>query len=354
MSEPIPIPETQAIPEVLGSPFDIAKVGPEDVVRLYLTGKTENTVLAYRQGLRRFAGFVTGNPEDTIGAIKVFLTAEVGKAHAIVHAWRQHLLDEGRAPKTINHRISILSGIVDLANRLAPDLVPWRLYAKGLRLPDETVRETAGIGGDGVRAILRRAEELAVDPIGKRNACILWLLACGGLRIGEVLSLDLEHVNLTARTIKIKGKGQRKRKVIKLRKGTNHLAALRRWVKARGRKSGPLFVSWQGSTIRDGRRVALRKTDRRLSQRSADRMVKRIARAALGDAVGGGVRCHGFRHDAATEALTIFKGDIRKVQKFTRHKNADILLQIYDDVKDDAGEVAEALSDFYADAVKAG
>jgi integrase/recombinase XerC len=54
-------------------------------------------------------------------------------------------------------------------------------------------------------------------------------------------------------------------------------------------------------------------------------------------------RPHGLRHQGITRALDLFSGDVRKVQKFSRHATLETLL-IYDDARrDDAGQIARAL-----------
>ena len=65
----------------------------------------------------------------------------------------------------------------------------------------------------------------------------------------------------------------------------------------------------------------------------------------LGDHVGLRVRPHGLRHAAITRALDLTGGDIRSVQKFSRHKDVR-LLQRYDDNRQDlGGAVARRLAE---------
>jgi integrase/recombinase XerC len=65
----------------------------------------------------------------------------------------------------------------------------------------------------------------------------------------------------------------------------------------------------------------------------------------IGERVGLGVRPRGLRHAAITRALDLTGGDIRSVQKFSRHKDVR-LLQRYDDNRQDlAGVVAQRLAE---------
>jgi integrase/recombinase XerC len=68
--------------------------------------------------------------------------------------------------------------------------------------------------------------------------------------------------------------------------------------------------------------------------------VARIVAAASEVAGVGTVRPHGLRHAAITHALDVAGGDVRRVAKFSRHRDLRTLT-IYDDNRTDlAGEVA--------------
>jgi integrase/recombinase XerC len=56
------------------------------------------------------------------------------------------------------------------------------------------------------------------------------------------------------------------------------------------------------------------------------------------------VRPHGLRHAAITEALRLTRGDVRAVQRFSRHRDL-WTLTLYDDNRADlAGEIARQLA----------
>ena len=56
----------------------------------------------------------------------------------------------------------------------------------------------------------------------------------------------------------------------------------------------------------------------------------------IGERAGIKVRPHGLRHAAITRALDLTGGDLRSVQRFSRHKDVR-LLQRYDDNRQDLG-----------------
>ena len=66
---------------------------------------------------------------------------------------------------------------------------------------------------------------------------------------------------------------------------------------------------------------------------------------ALGEQAGlGVVRPHGLRHAAITETLEVTRGDVRTVQRFSRHRDLRILMIYDDNCPDRAGEVARWLA----------
>ena len=97
----------------------------------------------------------------------------------------------------------------------------------------------------------------------------------------------------------------------------------------RGTESGPLFLNFD----RAGK-------GRGLTGRSLHRLVR-----ALGAAVGVAVRPHGLRHAAITEALGLTRGDLRAVQRFSRHRDVRVVGRYDDNREDLAGEVARLVAD---------
>jgi integrase/recombinase XerC len=64
----------------------------------------------------------------------------------------------------------------------------------------------------------------------------------------------------------------------------------------------------------------------------------------LGQRAGLAVRPHGLRHGGITEALDLTNGNVRAVQRFSRHRDVRIL-SIYDDNRLDlAGNVARLVA----------
>lgn len=149
-------------------------------------------------------------------------------------------------------------------------------------------------------------------PLGRRDRAILELFYASGLRLGELVGLGLEDVDLSRRLVRVLGKGGKERIVPFTRAAAD---ALRAYLADRDtlvRRSGaprplraraaadPLFVNYQGG---------------RLSARSVDRLVRRYVAAA---STRYGISPHALRHSFATHLLE--RGaDLRAIQEMLGH-----------------------------------
>jgi integrase/recombinase XerC len=181
---------------------------------------------------------------------------------------------------------------------LTPDDVGLRLVSpKAHRtLPDVLAPEQA-------RAVLETATARADDPVGLRDALVLELLYASGIRVSELVGLDVDDVDRGRRLVRVLGKGRKERSVPY---GLPAEAALDAWL-ARGRPA--LATAGSGPALLLGRR------GRRLDPREARRTVHQAV-AAAPDTPDIGP--HGLRHSAATHVLE-GGADLRSVQELLGH-----------------------------------
>ena len=140
------------------------------------------------------------------------------------------------------------------------------------------------------------------DPLSLRDQAMMELFYACGLRLAELLSLDLDSIDLGSAQLLVTGKGNKTRQ---LPIGKPALTALRRWLKAR-----TLFV-------KDNQEKALflSKNGRRLSPSSVQ---QRLKRHALERGLGDHLHPHKLRHSFATHLLES-SGDLRAVQELLGH-----------------------------------
>lgn len=281
----------------------------------FLAGRSEATRRAYGSDLAAFARFL--GVEDIDQAAALLLSGGHGPANGLALRWRASLLESGLSAATINRRLAALRSLVKLARTLG--LVPWQLEVESI--DSQPYRDTRGPGRVGFLQLLEqtRAGDGA-KPI--RDRAILRLMYDVALRRAEVVRLDVEDVDLEAATVAVLGKGRSERERLTLPAPT--VAALTAWLELRGTAPGPLFTNFDRA-----------QKGERLTGRSVYRVVKR-----LGERAGVRARPHGLRHAAITEALELTGGNVRAVQRFSRHRDLRTL-NIYDDNRQDlAGEVA--------------
>jgi len=205
-------------------------------------------------------------------------------------------------------------------------LVVWELEVEGMKA--SAYRDTRGPGMAGFRMMLDSLGDSHVEK-AVRDRAILRLLFGMALRRGEVVSLDLCHLDLESGRLSVMGKGKTQRESLSI--PPKVLGSLQAWVEIRGQHEGPLFTA-----------VDRCHRGHRLDGSAVYRMV-----SELGKAVGLTTRPHGLRHAAITEALDRTNGNTRSVQRFSRHKKLETL-SLYDDARQDLGGEVARLVDLSA------
>jgi integrase/recombinase XerC len=144
------------------------------------------------------------------------------------------------------------------------------------------------------------------DPVLIRDRAILELLYASGLRVSELVGLDLRSVNLGDGMVLVRGKGDKERIVpfgSKAREALNAYLPLRERTLRESRKnSTALFLNHRGG---------------RLTTRSVDRLLKKYARQLFPDVK---VSPHGLRHAFASHLLAE-GADLRAIQEMLGHKS---------------------------------
>jgi integrase/recombinase XerC len=162
-----------------------------------------------------------------------------------------------------------------------------------------------------------------------RDLCILRLLYDLGLRRAEVVSIDVEDIDLEHSELWVKGKGRSAKERFGLPGPT--LKALTGWLDSRGCTPGPLFTNFDRAS-KGGR----------LSPSSVYRIVR-----GLGERVGVRARPHGIRHTAVTEAIKLAARegmDLSVVQAFSRHADPRTLFLYRDAEGDPQASVSSAIA----------
>jgi integrase/recombinase XerC len=173
---------------------------------------------------------------------------------------------------------------------------------------------------DEARELIDAATRMADDgsPTGLRDVAMLELLYATGVRVGELVGLDVDDVDRSRNVVRVLGKGRKERTVPF---GNPAAAAVDAWLE-RGR---PLIVE-PGA----GAALFLGTRGRRIDQRAVRTLVhRRIADVEGAPDIGP----HGLRHTAATHLLE-GGADLRSVQELLGHASL-ATTQLYTHVSTD-------------------
>lgn len=210
---------------------------PELLERWISRRASPHTQRAYRQDLFTFIGYAgIAWPDQASDLFRVTL--------AQVHSYRGWLIARGDAPKTINRRVSSLSGLFRFLREVAAEL---RLPIQVANPADKEfiARDNADPVEERRHLSAGKARELFGLPEGEsvlayRDRAMLKCLLYTGMRIGTLLRLDVGdfHPNGDDPTLRVSEKGNRRRTI-----GLNRRAAeaVEQYLHISGLNSGPLF-----------------------------------------------------------------------------------------------------------------
>jgi site-specific recombinase XerD len=159
------------------------------------------------------------------------------------------------------------------------------------------------------------------NPIGLRDRAIIELLFSGGLRVSELVNVDVDHINLDRREFMVRGKGQKDRPVFISQQAASWID---RYLRSRKDPGKPLFIHYSGTKDESEGGMYTR-----ITPRSVQRMVKHYAKLA---GITKDVTPHTMRHSYATDLL-LNGADIRSVQGLLGHANI-ATTQIYTHITD--------------------
>ncbi len=291
----------------------VFKIQERDILAELLADKrSENTRKAYQKDLVNFFQSIASSP-PTPELLKEFLTLERFTATGLVLQYKAELIQAGLKEATVNRRLASIKSLVRYAGKIGK--CDWSLEeVSGEKI--KTYRDTSGIGIEQYKKMLAVPNRNTLR--GKRDYAILHLLWSNVLRVSEVCNINVSDYNFAESSLWIlgKGKGTQKERV-SLSSSTN--TALEEWLVARGdelKLSDPLFIA-----------VTPQNFNHRLSTDAIADIVKKYAKKA---GVKKHLSPHRIRHSGITYALDATNGNVRKVQKLSRHVKLETLM-LYDD-----------------------
>jgi site-specific recombinase XerD len=302
---------------------------PEMLERWISRRASPHTQRAYRQDLFTFIGFAQIRWPDDAAAL---FAVTVGQ----VHSYRDWMIAQGDAPKTINRRISSLSGFFKFLREVAAEM---RLPIQVANPADKEfiARDNADPVEERKHFPAAKARQLFALPAGEtvldyRDRAMLKTLLYSGIRIGTLLRLDVKdfHPDDQNPTIRITEKGNRRRTI-----GLNVLAAqaIIEYLAKAEISRGPLFRPRLNPRSRKlGEARMSYPTAHRLLLNYFAQLPGALKEIATGEGQQVQRKCVYTPHStrATTATLLLEAGeDIRKVQELLGHRHVTTT-QIYD------------------------
>ena len=234
-----------------------------------------------------------------------------------LRSWLAHQQVTGHSRTTLARRataVRVFTAWLARTGRIPVDV------GASLRSPKARQTLPPVLRQDEARELVDAAARLADDgsALGLRDAAMLELLYATGVRVGELVALDIDDLDRGRNVLRVFGKGRKERTVPF---GTPAAQAVDAWL-TRGRPQ--VVASGAGAALFVGAR------GRRIDQRAVRTLVhRRIAEVPGAPDIGP----HGLRHTAATHLLE-GGADLRSVQELLGHASL-ATTQLYTHVSTD-------------------
>jgi len=253
------------------------------------TGASEHTLAAYGADLRQFLEYFSppGTAPPEPAALDLLLLRE----------WMAGLYRDELAAVTIRRKLAAVRGLFQFMLREGVVSVNVARLARTpkapKKLPEVMTQEQANALVDGV------ASNKLERPFPARDRAIFELLYGCGVRVSELVGLNLEDLDRGEGWIRVRGKGRKERQVPLPGKARE---ALERYLSER-------------AVVRDEPAVFLNYRRSRLTARGIAGIVKMYATYLTGDP---SLHPHSFRHAYATHLLAD-GADLRAIQELLGH-----------------------------------
>lgn len=260
----------------------------------YEKNVSENTIAAYRVDLESFVSFLVH--DYLLGSRETLDFERVD--HLTIRAFLAHLSRAKLSRSTIARR---LSAVRSFFRFLLREGKVKKNPARAVATPKKEKTLPVVLQPGDVSLLLEMPD--TEKPLGLRDRAWMELLYASGLRISELVGIDLDDLDLRGRLVKVRGKGAKER-IVPF--GARAEEAIRDWLQERqalvrpDHDEHPLVVNYRGE---------------RITARSIRRIFDRYVRDA---SLKAGVSPHTLRHSFATHLINA-GADLRAIQELLGH-----------------------------------
>ncbi len=244
-----------------------------------------------------------------------FFTKQLGGAADVdtissrtMRGFLAHLHENGYAPSSIARRLSALRSFFRYTSR---EGATEKNPAEGLRTPKAGRKLPHFLSNTQIETLLN--SPAADSPMGLRDRALLETCYSAGLRVSELVGINLDDLDLEEGLVRIRGKGKKERVALL---GKFATAAIYRWMAVR--------KPAEKTSAAHRNALFLNKHGTRLTVRSVARMLEKYLNLA---GLDPRTSPHTLRHTFATH-LVDRGADIRSVQELLGHSSINTT-QIY-------------------------
>jgi len=269
-----------------------------DYIRLNRNA-SPHTVAAYESDLSQFIAFAGEHTGRRHALQPKHLSLDV------IRGYLGELYHQGQARTSVARKVSALRTFTRYLRREGfIDADPAVLAVA----PKREQKVPAHLSVDEMSQLLETPD--MSSPLGRRDRAILELFYASGIRLSELVALDLEDVDLSGRMVRVMGKG-RKERIVPFNKSAEKI--LRKWYSDR-----PLLAKSEEHrrrTREEGTALFVNARGGRLTGRSVQRLVARYVASC---STRFGISPHALRHSFATHLLQA-GADLRAIQELLGH-----------------------------------
>ncbi len=224
----------------------------------------------------------------------------------LIRGFLEHLASKEYSPATMARKIATLRSFYKWSLRTGlTSTNPMTL----IRTPRQSKRLPKAITIEQIERLLSAPSES--DVLGRRDRAMLETLYSTGIRVSELVALDIDDLDLQSGSMRVRGKGKKER-LVPL--GAHAMNAIQLYIDLA--MTDPHFqAAWgEGSANKP---VYLNKHAKRLSSRSVRRKLDKYLRQI---GLDPSISPHTLRHSFATHLLDN-GADLRSVQELLGHKS---------------------------------
>lgn len=257
---------------------------------------SQNTVSSYERDLCEFYIYVCKHQAEFVSPKGKFF---LDKLNPLVLRCYLNILFQKNSPPSIARKLSSLRSFF---RYFVKKRVMEQNPAKAIHSPKIPKKLPKYLNVDEVNAVL--ATNLKSKKFYKRDQAILELLYSSGLRVSELVSLNISQIDFEERLVRVIGKGNKERIVpvgkIALKAIQDHMAERR-----------------ESKQLKDPEALFLNKNGTRLTVRSIQRLMTEVIEK---NGLSKNVTPHTLRHSFATHMLGS-GADLRSIQELLGHES---------------------------------